>query len=58
MSLWGGRFLDESNELFKKFNSSLSFDYVLVKEDIFASIAWSKSLVEAGVLNTEEQKKN
>ena len=57
MSLWGGRFLDESNETFKKFNASLPFDYILVKEDIFASIAWSKSLVEVGVLTQEEQKK-
>lgn len=57
MSLWGGRFLDESNEKFKKFNSSLSFDYLLAQEDIFASIAWSKSLLEVGVLNHKEQKK-
>ncbi|QCI18618.1 argininosuccinate lyase [Buchnera aphidicola] len=57
MSLWGGRFLDESNKLFKKFNTSLSFDYILAKEDIFASIAWSKSLVETGVLTKNEQKR-
>ncbi|WP_295163913.1 argininosuccinate lyase [uncultured Buchnera sp.] len=57
MSLWGGRFLDESNEMFKKFNASLPFDYVLAKEDIFASIAWSKSLFEVGVITQEEQKK-
>ncbi|WP_343154298.1 argininosuccinate lyase [Buchnera aphidicola (Aphis aurantii)] len=57
MSLWGGRFLDESDKLFKKFNTSLSFDYILAKEDIFASISWSKSLVETGVLTKKEQKK-
>lgn len=57
MSLWGGRFLDESNEIFKKFNSSLTFDYLLAEEDIFASIAWSHSLLEAGVLTLDEQKK-
>ncbi|ALD15019.1 argininosuccinate lyase [Buchnera aphidicola (Aphis glycines)] len=56
MSLWGGRFLDESNKLFKKFNTSLSFDYILAQEDIFSSIAWSKTLVETGVLNEKEQK--
>ncbi|QFQ31906.1 argininosuccinate lyase [Buchnera aphidicola] len=57
MSLWGGRFLDESNKLFKKFNTSLPFDYILAQEDIFASIAWSKALLETGVLTKKEQKK-
>ncbi|QFQ32796.1 argininosuccinate lyase [Buchnera aphidicola (Aphis fabae)] len=57
MSLWGGRFLDESNKLFKKFNTSLSFDYILAQEDIFASIAWSYALVETGVLTKKEQEK-
>ncbi|QCI24163.1 argininosuccinate lyase [Buchnera aphidicola (Muscaphis stroyani)] len=55
MTLWGGRFTTESNKFFKEFNSSLSFDYVLAKEDIFASIAWSKSLKENGILNQKEQ---
>ncbi|QCI16320.1 argininosuccinate lyase [Buchnera aphidicola (Aphis craccivora)] len=57
MSLWGGRFLDESNKLFKKFNASLSFDYILAQEDIFASIAWSYALFETGVLTKKEQEK-
>ncbi|QIQ41110.1 MAG: argininosuccinate lyase [Buchnera aphidicola (Aphis urticata)] len=57
MSLWGGRFLDESNKLFKKFNTSLSFDYILAQEDIFASIAWSKTLCEIGILTQKEQNK-
>ncbi|CAL4318331.1 argininosuccinate lyase [Buchnera aphidicola] len=57
MSLWGGRFLNESNKIFKKFNSSLTFDYLLAEEDIFASISWSHALVEVGVLTLEEQKK-
>ncbi|QCI18046.1 argininosuccinate lyase [Buchnera aphidicola (Aphis nasturtii)] len=57
MSLWGGRFLDESNKLFKRFNTSLSFDYILAQEDIFASIAWSKTLLEIGILTQKEQNK-
>lgn len=57
MALWGGRFVDESHALFKEFNRSLSVDYVLAKEDITASIAWSKSLMKSGVLTVEEQKK-
>ncbi|WP_422667516.1 argininosuccinate lyase [Buchnera aphidicola] len=55
MTLWGGRFLRESNKLFKKFNSSLSFDYILAKEDIIASIAWSKALMKSNIITHKEQ---
>lgn len=55
MTLWGGRFVNKSNELFKKFNKSLSFDYILVKEDITASIAWSKALMKSNIINEKEQ---
>ncbi|CAL4318099.1 Argininosuccinate lyase [Buchnera aphidicola (Pterocallis alni)] len=55
--LWGGRFLKKSNQLFTKFNCSLKIDYHLVEQDIFGSIAWSKSLLECNVLTTKEQKK-
>lgn len=57
MALWGGRFLGESDKFFKKFNSSLSFDYILAECDILASIAWSRSLVEVCVLTKSEQKR-
>ncbi|ANZ22300.1 argininosuccinate lyase [Buchnera aphidicola (Diuraphis noxia)] len=57
MKLWGGRFVKESDELFKNFNRSLSFDYILVKEDIIGSIAWSKALMKSNILTAEEQKK-
>lgn len=57
MSLWGGRFLVKSNELFKNFNMSLSCDYVLVKEDINASIAWSKALMHSEIITEKEQEK-
>jgi argininosuccinate lyase len=55
MALWGGRFVNESHELFKKFNTSLSFDYVLAEEDIIASIAWSKTLMKSDILTKKEQ---
>jgi len=55
--LWGGRFLQKNNPLFKKFNSSLDIDFRLVKQDIFASIAWSKALLRSNILTEEEQKK-
>ncbi|XBC44417.1 MAG: argininosuccinate lyase [Buchnera aphidicola (Schlechtendalia peitan)] len=54
--LWGGRFLQKLDPSFKKFNSSLKIDYRLVEQDIFASIAWSKSLLHTNVLSHEEQK--
>ncbi|MXP67915.1 argininosuccinate lyase [Pantoea sp. Aalb] len=56
MALWGGRFLHNRDKRFLKFNESLSFDYRLAKQDIIASIAWSKALVTVNVLNTNEQK--
>ncbi|XBC38769.1 MAG: argininosuccinate lyase [Buchnera aphidicola (Melaphis rhois)] len=55
--LWGGRFIDELDPFFKKFNSSLKIDYRLVEQDIFSSIAWSKSLFNANILTQSEQKK-
>ncbi|QCI17469.1 argininosuccinate lyase [Buchnera aphidicola (Acyrthosiphon lactucae)] len=55
MALWGGRFINESHELFKKFNTSLSFDYILAEEDITASIAWSKTLAKSNIITKKEQ---
>ncbi|QCI23621.1 argininosuccinate lyase [Buchnera aphidicola (Macrosiphoniella sanborni)] len=55
MALWGGRFINESDELFKKFNTSLAFDYILVKEDITASISWSKTLMKSNIITKKEQ---
>ncbi|MFI4846991.1 MAG: argininosuccinate lyase [Candidatus Makana argininalis] len=54
MSLWGGRFNQSSDKLFKVFNNSLKFDYKLIKHDIICSIAWSKALLNANVINKEE----
>ncbi|MXP51443.1 argininosuccinate lyase [Pantoea sp. SoEX] len=56
MSLWGGRFRDSINHNFKNFNDSLQFDYRLAEQDIMSSIAWSKALMKANVLNSKEQK--
>ncbi|QIE01811.1 argininosuccinate lyase [Buchnera aphidicola] len=55
MTLWGGRFIDKSDKLFKKFNTSLSFDYILAEEDITASISWSKILLKSNIINKKEQ---
>ncbi|QCI25287.1 argininosuccinate lyase [Buchnera aphidicola (Sitobion avenae)] len=55
MALWGGRFINNSHKLFKEFNASLSFDYILAEEDIIASIAWSKTLVKSNIITKTEQ---
>ncbi|BAB12774.1 argininosuccinate lyase [Buchnera aphidicola str. APS (Acyrthosiphon pisum)] len=55
MGLWGGRFINESNKLFKEFNRSLSFDYILAEEDVISSVAWSKILMKSKIITEKEQ---
>ena len=57
MQLWGGRFQKDNSVFFKRFNSSLPFDHVLIHHDINCSIHWSKAIQRAGVLTEHEQKK-
>ncbi|CAL4317997.1 argininosuccinate lyase [Buchnera aphidicola] len=57
MSLWGGRFIKEQNKFFKDFNNSLKIDFILFKQDIKGSIAWSKILLKSNIITCEEQKK-
>ncbi|WP_343188252.1 argininosuccinate lyase [Buchnera aphidicola (Ceratoglyphina bambusae)] len=56
MFLWGGRFKKKSNKDFLNFNKSINFDYMLAKQDISASIAWSKSLLLSNLISKKEQK--
>ncbi len=55
MALWGGRFEGEPDELFKRFNDSLRFDYRLLIHDLRGSAAWTDALLEAGVVTEAEQ---
>lgn len=55
MALWGGRFTEKPNDLFKRFNDSLPVDYRLVEQDIDGSICWSMALEQVGVLSADEQ---
>ncbi|CAL4318218.1 Argininosuccinate lyase [Buchnera aphidicola (Eriosoma lanigerum)] len=55
MVLWGGRFFKKSDNFFKKFNSSLYFDYNLAKQDILGSIAWSKAILSSNIITYDEQ---
>lgn len=57
MSLWGGRFKEQPDKSFKRFNNSLKFDYKLVEEDIYSSIAWSQALMKSHIITEKEQKR-
>lgn len=53
-NLWGGRFADEPDPSFARFNNSFAFDRRLFEPDIRASIAHCAALVSAGVITAEE----
>jgi argininosuccinate lyase len=57
MALWGGRFEGKASPLFRAFNDSLPFDRRLVLQDIEGSIAWSKAIHRAGVIDAADQRK-
>lgn len=54
MKLWGGRFKKEESKLMEDFNSSLSFDKRLYREDVKGSLAHVGMLVKSGILKKEE----
>jgi len=55
-SLWGGRFVDGSDEFFFQFNQSLSYDYRLFPMEIRGSKAYASGLFDLGVFTSEELK--
>ncbi|WP_119328993.1 argininosuccinate lyase [Cysteiniphilum halobium] len=52
--LWGGRFTEDNNPLFVRFNASLSFDYRLLPYDIKATKAFTDALCDINVLSKKE----
>ncbi|MFI4917732.1 MAG: argininosuccinate lyase [Phycisphaerales bacterium JB060] len=52
--MWGGRFDEPPDELFKRFNDSLPIDWHMVQHDIAASIAWAQEIRDVGVLTANE----
>ncbi|MCP9495076.1 MAG: argininosuccinate lyase [Pyrinomonadaceae bacterium MAG19_C2-C3] len=52
--LWGGRFTDEPDAAFARFNQSFGFDRRLFHADTKASLAHCEALRRAGVLGDEE----
>ncbi len=57
MKLWGGRFKESESKLMEDFNSSLSFDMRLYKEDILGSIAHVTMLCSCKILSEDEGSK-
>lgn len=54
MKLWGGRFKESESKLMESFNSSLSFDMRLYKEDVLGSIAHVTMLSSCKIIKEEE----
>ncbi len=57
MKMWSGRFKKELDSLANDFNSSISVDYKMYKEDIEGSIAHATMLEKVGIISNEDHKK-
>lgn len=57
MALWEGRFKKSLDQKTNDFNSSISFDSRMYKQDILGSIAHSKMLGKQGIIAKEEAEK-
>lgn len=57
MKLWSGRFKKSLDQTINDFNSSISFDKLMYKEDILGSIAHAKMLGECGIIEKSEADK-
>ena len=57
MKLWAGRFQKETDTLVNDFNSSITFDARLYKQDIAGSIAHAAMLGKQGIIEEQEAEK-
>ena len=57
MKLWAGRFQKETDTLVNDFNSSITFDARMYKEDIAGSIAHAAMLGKQGIIEEHEAEK-
>ncbi len=55
MTMWGGRFQAETDELMRQFNDSIRFDRRLYRADVQGSIAYAGALARAGLISAEER---
>ncbi len=56
MKMWSGRFEKELDSAINDFNSSISFDCVMYRQDIAGSIAHSAMLAQQGIIPPEDAK--
>lgn len=54
MTLWGGRFAQDADELIRRLGDSIAFDRRLYAVDIQGSIAYAGALLRAGVIDADE----
>ena len=57
MKMWQGRFQKEEDESVNDFNSSISFDSRMYREDITGSIAHARMLGKCGIIDVSESEK-
>jgi argininosuccinate lyase len=55
MTLWGGRFTEETDVLMRRFGDSIGFDRRLYAADIRGSVAYAGGLARAGLITAEER---
>tara|TARA_B100000989_G_scaffold282047_1_gene246776 strand:+ start:4279 stop:5673 length:1395 start_codon:yes stop_codon:yes gene_type:complete len=55
--LWGSRFKENSSELLKQINNSISFDYKLALYDLKVSKAYCKALFKANLISSADKNK-
>jgi argininosuccinate lyase len=55
MTLWGGRFTEETDALMRRFGDSIEFDRRLYAADIRGSVAYAGGLARAGLITVEER---
>lgn len=54
--IWAGRFTKETDKIVNDFNSSISFDARMYREDIEGSISHATMLGECGIIDLDESK--
>ena len=55
--MWAGRFTKETDERVNDFNSSISFDARMYKQDIEGSIAHATMLGECGIIDKADSER-
>lgn len=56
MKTWGGRFTEQIDAVFERFNNSFGVDQRLILEDIEGSAAYANALAKVGILSADELK--